>query len=222
MNNFAVELDRIRAGLNDRGPMIPTFLGLGFYPFDPRPEEIYIEDIAHGLAGVSRFGGQARDEANVARHSVLVAALTAPDDDVVQLQALFHDAEEGLGLPDLITEVKKLFPGYQAVQRRIAETVFEKFNLPFPEPASVHMADRMALALERRDLVNENPAPCWQTMPSDLPPIVLKDCSKADSKAMFLWAHDVLMEGHTLSIDLLKEAWPQAFSPASVEAAPTP
>lgn len=31
--------------------------GILFAPFDPRPEDIRIEDVAHGLASINRFGG---------------------------------------------------------------------------------------------------------------------------------------------------------------------
>lgn len=34
----------------DRGSWIQTYKGIDFYPFDPRPEDVDIEDIAHALS----------------------------------------------------------------------------------------------------------------------------------------------------------------------------
>jgi hypothetical protein len=41
---------------------IGTFSGLRFWPLDPNPEKILIEDIAHALAHQCRFGGLGRKE----------------------------------------------------------------------------------------------------------------------------------------------------------------
>ncbi|HEU4751891.1 MAG TPA: hypothetical protein VFU47_02205, partial [Armatimonadota bacterium] len=39
------------------GDWMQTFTGSRFYPFDPRVSEVRIEDIAHALANLCRFGG---------------------------------------------------------------------------------------------------------------------------------------------------------------------
>lgn len=44
-----------------RGDWFQTFLGEMFYPGDPRPEEVFIHDIAHALSNVCRFAGHCRD-----------------------------------------------------------------------------------------------------------------------------------------------------------------
>lgn len=54
-----------------RGDFICTYTGRKFYPLDPRPEDVCIEDIAHALALVNRFGGHTRVPYSVAQHSVL-------------------------------------------------------------------------------------------------------------------------------------------------------
>ena len=47
-----------------------------FYPFDPRPEDIYIEDISLSLSRLARYLGHTREDSepmSVAQHSVLVS-----------------------------------------------------------------------------------------------------------------------------------------------------
>lgn len=44
--------------MNERkGDWFLTYTGIHFYPMDPRPEEVCIEDIAHALALQCRFNG---------------------------------------------------------------------------------------------------------------------------------------------------------------------
>ena len=59
---------------------IGTFSGLRFWPLDPDPAKILIEDIAHALAHQCRFGGHASKFYSVAEHSVHVSHLCLPDD----------------------------------------------------------------------------------------------------------------------------------------------
>jgi hypothetical protein len=59
---------------------ILTFSGHRFWPLDPRPHDIRIEDISHALANQSRFGGHCRIFYSIAQHSVLVSELCRPED----------------------------------------------------------------------------------------------------------------------------------------------
>lgn len=198
--------------LEGRGPMVPTFLGHGFHPFDPRPEEIFIEDIAQGLAHCYRFGGQARDGITVAQHSVLVAALLPPDNIQRQKEGLMHDGEESLGLPDMVTPAKDIFTQYKAVQTNIGHAVFIRFGLEWPEHPQVKLADRMALAIEKRDLVSENPDECWIPMP--VPPSEFKVKgleSPIEARELFMWAFAELGVGRALTMTRLAREWPSAF-----------
>jgi len=73
-----------------------TFTGQGFDPFNPRPEDVRIADIAHHLAMICRFGGATPVFYSVAQHSVLVARLVLEisGDPLWALYGLHHDNGE--------------------------------------------------------------------------------------------------------------------------------
>lgn len=197
--------------IQGRGPMVPTFLGHGFYPFDPRPEEVHFEDIAQGLSQICRFGGQSISNISVAQHSVLVAALMPEDDLEVQLAALMHDAEESLGLPDMVTPAKEIFTSYRVVQVNIGHAVFTRFGLPWPEHPSIKLADRMALAIEKRDLVSPNPDAAWIPMPVPPEDFRVKSLESREARELFVWAYEEITAGRALSVDRLKREWPAVY-----------
>ena len=90
--------------LKDR--YLSTYTGKKFYPYDPRPEQICIEDIAHGLSMLCRFAGQCRFFFSVAEHSIAVAHLLPAN---LKLFGLLHDASEAY-LADLPRPVKAGLP----------------------------------------------------------------------------------------------------------------
>lgn len=121
-----------------------------FWPLDPRPEEIHIEDIAVALSNLCRFGGHVREFYSVAQHSVHVAGLCGPED---ALWGLLHDASEAY-LGDIIRPLKRqdCFAEYRAAEERLMAAVCERFGLPLEMPESVRRADEVMLATEARDL----------------------------------------------------------------------
>lgn len=103
--------------------------GVYFNPLSPDPSLITIEDIAYGLAGQNRFASHSR--LTVAQHSVLGSRELGGE---FALTFLLHDAEEGLGLPDLARPIKHSpsFKFYREAGERLQEAVFERFNLIIP------------------------------------------------------------------------------------------
>lgn len=137
-----------------------TASGRKVHPAALRPEDVCIEDIAHHLAHQCRFAGASREFYSTAQHSLLVAALLAewaPDDALLQLCGLLHDAPEYL-LGDLVTPVKEQVGGnYRVFEAMAWCAIAQAFELPLELPAAVKRADLVALAIERRDLIAPHP-----------------------------------------------------------------
>jgi len=134
-----------------KGGWIQTYSGVKFYPFDPRPEDIHILDIAHALSHINRWTGHSIKPYSVAQHSLMVARLL-PDN--IALEGLLHDATEAY-LTDVATPIKSdpLMAGYREAEEHMRICIAEKFGLMYITPAEVHKADKIALATELRDLM---------------------------------------------------------------------
>jgi 5'-deoxynucleotidase YfbR-like HD superfamily hydrolase len=132
------------------GGWIQTFTGRKFFPLDASPRQVYIEDIAHALALVNRYGGHTREPYSVAQHSVYVSLHCDPVD---ALWGLLHDASEAY-IGDVVRPIKRLaaFDAYRDVETDLMACVCERFGLPYIEPESVKRADLLLLTTESRDL----------------------------------------------------------------------
>ena len=124
----------------------------------PSPQDIEIEDIAHGLARVARWNGQTvgAHAFSVAQHAILVediAAALNPDFGALQrLAALLHDAPEYV-VGDLISPFKAAVGlDYKAFEQRLLSAIHMRFGLPaeFPAPVTtaIKNADRIAAFFE--------------------------------------------------------------------------
>lgn len=134
---------------------LQTFTGRKFYPFDPKPEDVCIEDIAHALSLKCRFGGHCAQFYSVAQHSVYVAFATN------SLAGLLHDAAEAY-MADIVTPIKRslLSLGITAIrdaEDRIHAAIMKAFELPVELPDEVLEADKRMLATEHRDLMVTGP-----------------------------------------------------------------
>ena len=136
--------------MGDRGGFIQTWSGKRFYPLDPRPEDIDVNDILHSLSNMCRFAGHCTQFYSVAQHSVLVSLLCEPED---ALWGLLHDASESF-LVDIPSPLKKLpeFQAYRDAEARLMGVICDVFGLSKDEPDSVKIADKRMLATEARDL----------------------------------------------------------------------
>ena len=171
---------------------IQTATDVYFYPFDPDPEMIRIEDIAHALSHLCRFTGHTREFYSVAQHSVYVSFLCPQEH---KLWGLLHDATEAY-INDLSSPVKAKLNQYKIVEKQLMRTVCDAFNLPHEEPLSVKDADIVMLHKEMREL---------------MPPRLIDDCqahragfpiipwSPHEAKTVFLSVFQRLTVGHTVN-----------------------
>jgi 5'-deoxynucleotidase YfbR-like HD superfamily hydrolase len=136
----------------DRGDWSQTYTDLMFYPKDPRPEDIDIRDIAHGLAYSSRFNGQTNRYYSIAEHCVHVSYEC---DEADALEGLMHDAAEAY-VGDVVTSVKRHLPGFYEIEDAIEQVIAAKYKLRRPWPESVKRADIAVLIAEKRDLFAKN------------------------------------------------------------------
>lgn len=130
----------------ERGDWIQTATGRAFWPIDPRPEDVCIEDIAHALSMLCRFGGHCLRFYSVAEHSVLLARHSAPEN---KLWALLHDASEAY-LVDVPRPLKPFLRGYREAEGKIMTAVCARFGLDASMPAQVKADDTSLLMDEAR------------------------------------------------------------------------
>lgn len=125
---------------------------------NPSPEDIEIEDIAHGLARVARWNGQTQGAHafSVAQHVLLVEEIAAslhPDwPDVWRLAALLHDSAEYV-IGDLISPFKTAIGlDYKSFEMKLLEAIHTRFEIPAGLPdvitSEIKRADRIAAFYE--------------------------------------------------------------------------
>lgn len=156
----------------DRDPReaIRTASGRLFWPLAPELDAITIDDIAHALARIARFGGHAAPaHYSVAQHSVAVSLAC---DASVALWALLHDASEAY-LGDIPTPLKRSghFQLYRTAESVLQSLIFERFGLVGDVPDAVLLADERLLAAEFRDLMPVRAGDQWTALAGAWPRI---------------------------------------------------
>lgn len=159
-----------------------TYTGKRFYPFNPKAEDISIEDIAHALSNSTRFGGHMDQFYSVAQHSYLgVSFMVAHGvESKVQKQFLLHDATEAY-IGDMVRPMKIYFPEFKHIEDAIWEVIADKFNVDVNFDLLVKEVDNIMCMWEKRDLLPRSEP--WSNMPDisryDLFKISCHDPSKA-------------------------------------------
>lgn len=119
-----------------------TRTGKKFRPFNPRIEDIDIEDIAHALSNICRFNGHVNQFYSVAEHSILVSVL-CPDE--LKLKGLLHDAAEAY-LGDVPSPLK--MDHHETAETILLNKIFEKFGVASGGNGIVHQIDEQVLFWE--------------------------------------------------------------------------
>lgn len=161
-----------------------TYSGVHFYPYDPRLEDIRIEDIAHSLSFQCRFNGHTKQFYSIADHSIRVALILP---HYLQLSGLLHDAAEAYW-GDMIRPIKlnsELGAAYTPHEQYTQSLIEMKFGLEYPSShPQIKDADCRMLVTEKRDLLLHFPNSKWELEDSfsplshpivPLPPSVAKD-----------------------------------------------
>src|SRR5574337_1333697 len=120
---------------------IQVFSGLEFFPLNPNPQDISIDDIAHALSIQVRFSGHIVHPYTVAEHSVCVSYLVPQQ---YALWGLLHDAAEAY-LVDLPRPLKHdvSMSRYREAEEKLMRAISTRFDLNWPEPPIIKTADRL-------------------------------------------------------------------------------
>lgn len=136
--------------MNRIGGWLQTRHGVALYPFDLRPEDLLLEDIAYGLAGEGRFGNHCRLRYSVCQHSVTGSYFCHSSS---ALKFLFHDGAEAYfkDLPRPIKHMPEL-SAYAEAEHKCQQMIYEKF-CPFGDDKEVKRVDTFMLGIEVRDMM---------------------------------------------------------------------
>lgn len=171
-----------------KGDWMQTASGRQYWPLDPRPDDVDVEDIAHHLGMLCRYCGACRRFYSVAEHSVgvlhvvtehlrrqVLAQLFDPLQVTrVRKHALMHDAPEAY-CHDLIRPIKRCVQGYDEVEAANADAIALRYGLGLVgklASAIIKDADNAMLLAEQGALMAPAPAK-WAAI--DVPPQMLTD-----------------------------------------------
>lgn len=165
------------------------------YPLDPDIDNITVEDIAHALGNICRYGGMTLWHYPVAQHAVLITRWLRSQghSPMVQFSALHHDDPEALsGFGDVVRPVKGEVSFIYELEEMIWQRIIvPKFGLTAELPAAVVQADYRICA-DERDLCM---SPCDREWATHLIPlgVTILQWSQAEAKAQYLNEHHRLL-----------------------------
>ena len=138
-------------------PWISTYSGKQYHYFDPKPEMICIEDIAHALSNTCRFTGHVASFYSVAEHSIHAAHHVAPE---LRKFALLHDATEAylVDIPRPLKQYLHIMMGpslvsYKTVEEATMLIIAEALGFAWRNYPQVKVVDNRLLATEWRALL---------------------------------------------------------------------
>jgi hypothetical protein len=98
-----------------------------------KEEDVCLEDIAHHLTNIQRFGGclPLGMDYNVALHSIhcyKMAKMLHPGEIDLHRSALLHDSSEAY-LGDMVSGLKRCMGEYGALERSVLKIIFNKYKI---------------------------------------------------------------------------------------------
>lgn len=158
-----------------QGPWMLTASGRRFWPLDPHPDDVTLEDIGWALSQTCRYGGQVPPPFfySVAEHSCLLARHFQSkmlslnnvlggynQDDMTKHNAtclvnaryaFVHDFPEAY-IGDVIRPIKPLIPDFAIFEKKLEEMILTKYGLDPELPSEVNLADKTIVNDERMQL----------------------------------------------------------------------
>ena len=188
--------------MTDEKHTITTSHGHSVNVQTPEPATLVIEDVAHALSNLCRFGGHGRRFYSVAEHSLYTATLITRRLRALMLEpwcvagaiaALLHDAAEAY-LVDIPRPVKTLLPMYGELEARMLEAIRQRFVPWAPNfAAEVKVVDDIMLVTEAPQL--EIDMANWSAKYQCITPcdITLSMLTPSEAEPMFLDVYHSLM-----------------------------
>jgi hypothetical protein len=160
---------------------IRTISGQYVNVFEPNPDTLLIEDIAHALSNQCRFGGHLPRFYSVAQHSLLCYLIAKEED---KYDALMHDASEAY-LLDFPKPIKLEIAQYNEIEHNLMMILSKKFNFNYPKSNEVEKVDHYLLEWEWNSIMLEGS----ENADLSFPPI--NSLTPEEARKGFLLAYNV-------------------------------
>jgi len=143
---------------------IRTVSGRRFFPFEPKPDDVDVHDIAHALSLLCCFAGQVPVFYSLAQHCVHVSELLIPRLRVYGLLVRADAAYLG-SVPSMI---RSGCPDLQRRSREIKGAIYRALRIQPPQgqdDGMIEYARDVVLATEARDIMGVEDAALQTTRP---------------------------------------------------------
>jgi uncharacterized protein len=167
-------------GTDRVGNWMQTYAGRKFWPIDPRPEEVHIEDIAHALANSCRFAGHCLKFYSVAEHSVLLSTIVPPE---MALVGLLHDATEAY-VVDVPRPLKPFLAEFKDIEHKVWCAIAQRYGLDYELPDRIKHADNEMVLAERVQIMT--PTDDDWCVPAEPANVVIEGWLPHEAKYKFL------------------------------------
>lgn len=191
------------------GNWMQTTTGGRFYPLDPTPEQVNIEDIANALSMQCRYNGHVNKFYSVAEHCVLLSQSKAvrvsqylAEQKTDPQWALMHDAAEAY-VGDMVRPLKAHISEFSKIEDRILLAIASAVGLPIAQgdytniiPEVVREADARIL-LDEKKVILASSLHQWDIAKSGLEPlgdVTIEGWTPPEARVKFLERFEELFQ----------------------------